>query len=142
LKFESRPCVEKKRHVVSRQTGSLRQRPRLLPAPRLGLPTVSEIFAMPSEMREWRGTLVKQRLFIGSKSEGEYWILLCKDGNWYRIATNLPSEQLQWLIDNQGLEVSLEASLDLFRGHRRLVLSEADKAAPPSEEPPEQEGLQ
>jgi hypothetical protein len=97
---------------------------------------------MPSEVREWRGTLVKQRLFIGSKSEGEYWILLCKDGYWYRIASNLPPEQLQWLSDHQGLEVSLEASLDLLRGHRRLVLSQADNTAPPSEEPPQQEGLQ
>jgi hypothetical protein len=93
---------------------------------------------MPSGVREWRGTLLKQRLFIGSKSEGEYWVLLCQDGYWYRIAANLPPEQLEWLSKHDGLEVSLQASLDLLRGHRRLVLSQADDT-PPLEEPPEQE---
>jgi len=84
---------------------------------------------MPSDSREWRGTLLRQTLFVGSKSEGLYWVLLCNDGYWYRISEDLPAERLEWLNTNQGREVCLSAQLDLLRGHRRLVLAATQGAA-------------
>lgn len=79
---------------------------------------------MPSEVRIWRGALLKRRLFVGSKSEGDFWILLARDGYWYRISLDLPEHRLAWLEEHEGEEVELLASLDLLRGHRRLVLND------------------
>lgn len=77
---------------------------------------------MNNETQTWSGLLIKQRLFVGSKSEGDYWVLLADDGLWYRLAdphsffSNIEMQSLE------GKKVNLTARLDLIRGHRRLVV--------------------
>jgi hypothetical protein len=77
---------------------------------------------MNNEPQTWSGLLIRQRLFVGSKSEGDYWVLLTDDGLWYRLAdphTFFSDIEMQ---SYEGKNVSLIAQLDLLRGHRRLVL--------------------
>ena len=78
------------------------------------------------EIKEWAGTLTKQRLFVGSKSEADYWVLLTDEQQWFRIAGAKLEAVEQWLEENSGKQVTLIAKLDRFRGHRRLVLGEPD----------------
>jgi hypothetical protein len=93
----------------------------------------------------WTGTLIRERLFLGSKSEGLYWVLLCDDGLWYRIADLhhfFISDELESM---QNKRVRLNARLDLLRGHRRLVvlsqeLEEDPKPLPPSDAASAEEG--
>jgi hypothetical protein len=78
---------------------------------------------MNNESQTWTGLLIKQRLFIGSKSEGDYWVLLADDGLWYRLADPkafLPEALKQSF---EGKSIRLFAKLDLMRGHRRLVVT-------------------
>lgn len=79
--------------------------------------------AMTDEVtKEWSGTLAKQRLFVGSKSEADYWVLLASDDRWFRIAGIDSEEVTAWFEEHSGCDVTLIAKLDTFRGHRRLVL--------------------
>lgn len=69
------------------------------------------------------GTLTSQRLFIGSKSEGNYPVLDAEDGNRYRLrvtegAANLPDP----LTPFYGLRVRVHGQADRLRGHWRLTL--------------------
>jgi hypothetical protein len=82
------------------------------------------------ETKEWAGTLTKQRLFVGSKSEADYWILLTDNNQWYRVAGAKLEAVAQWLEENYGKQVTLIARLDTFRGHRRLVLGEPNWFVP------------
>jgi hypothetical protein len=86
----------------------------------------------------WVGILIQERLFPGSKSEGLYWVLLCDDGLWYRIADIHHFFAVDKLESMRGKRISLNAKLDLLRGHRRLVvqseqLNEESMSPPPSE---------
>ena len=86
----------------------------------------------------WVGILIQERLFSGSKSEGLYWVLLCDDGLWYRIADIHHFVAEDKLETMRGKRVSLNAKLDLLRGHRRLVvqseqLNEESMSPPTSE---------
>lgn len=77
---------------------------------------------MTNEPQAWSGLLIKQRLFVGSKSEGDYWVLLTDDGLWYRLAdphSFFSDIEMQSL---EGKKVNLTAELDHLRGHRRLVV--------------------
>jgi hypothetical protein len=75
--------------------------------------------------KEWSGVLAKQRLFVGSKSESDYWVLLTRDSRWFRLA-GINSELIaDWLDEHAGCNVTLVAKLDTFRGHRRLILNKS-----------------
>ena len=95
------------------------------------------------ETKEWSGTLARQRLFVGSKSEADYWVLLTSDDRWFRIAGIDSEEVTAWLEEHSGRDVTLIARLDTFRGHRRLVLGKPNwfvGGDPPAIEDPSQGG--
>lgn len=77
---------------------------------------------MNNEPQNWSGLLIKQRLFVGSKSEGEYWILLADDGLWYRLTDSQSLVSESQLKSSEGKKITLLARLDFIRGHRRLVV--------------------
>lgn len=77
---------------------------------------------MNNEPQNWSGFLIKQRLFVGSKSEGEYWVLLADDGLWYRLTDSQSHVSESQLKSSEGKKITLLAKLDFIRGHRRLVV--------------------
>jgi len=75
-----------------------------------------------TQAKMWTGTVGRELLFAGSKSEGEYLVLRTDSNVLYRLRVfnNDTTDALNpWV----GMRVSIEGSEDDLRGHRRLTVT-------------------
>ena len=77
---------------------------------------------MEKQTNEWKGVLNRERLFVGSKSEGFYPVLSDSDGNKYRVHIKGDGPRYKTLEPFEGKQVSMLATQDNLRGHKRLVV--------------------
>jgi len=77
---------------------------------------------MENQKNEWKGVLNREKLFVGSKSEGLYPVLSGSDGNKYRVHVKGDGPKYKTLEPFEGKQVSMLATQDNLRGHKRLVV--------------------
>jgi len=70
----------------------------------------------------WKGTIGRELMFVGSKSEGEYIVFRTESGIRYRLRV-LNDDAPELLESLMGLRVSIEGIEDDLRGHRRLTIT-------------------
>jgi hypothetical protein len=70
----------------------------------------------------WTGTVGKELMFVGSKSEGDFFVFCTDSGIRYRlrVINDDATELLESLI---GMRLSVEGIEDDLRGHRRLTIT-------------------
>lgn len=77
---------------------------------------------MENQKNEWKGVLNREKLFVGSKSEGLYPVLSGSDGIKYRVHVKGDDPQYKSLEPFEGKQVCMLATQDNLRGHKRLVV--------------------
>lgn len=77
---------------------------------------------MENQKNEWKGVLNREKLFVGSKSEGLYPVLYGSDGIKYRVHVKGDGPKYKLLEPFEGKQVCMLATQDNLRGHKRLVV--------------------
>ena len=77
---------------------------------------------MENQKNEWKGVLNREKLFVGSKSEGLYPVLSDSDGIKYRVHVKGDGPKYKSLEPFEGKQVCMLATQDNLRGHKRLVV--------------------
>lgn len=77
---------------------------------------------MENRKNEWKGYLKREKLFVGSKSEGLYPVLSVSDGIKYRVHVKGDGPNYKTLEPFEGKQISILATKDNLRGHKRLVV--------------------
>lgn len=77
---------------------------------------------MKNQKNEWKGVLNREKLFVGSKSEGLYPVLSGSDGIKYRVHVKGDGPKYKSLEPFEGKQVCMFATQDNLRGHKRLVV--------------------
>ena len=77
---------------------------------------------MENQKNEWKGVLNREKLFVGSKSEGLYPVLSGSDGIKYRVHVKGDGPKYKSLEPFEGKQVCMLATQDNLRGHKRLVV--------------------
>jgi hypothetical protein len=77
---------------------------------------------MENQKNEWKGVLNREKLFVGSKSEGLYPVLSGSDGMKYRVHVKGDGPKYKSLEPFEGKQVCMLATQDNLRGHKRLVV--------------------
>ena len=75
---------------------------------------------------EWQGTLAMERLYIGSKSEGDYPIFKTPDGQSFRLEIQSDSAVTNDLSHLIGCHLWVRGVSDALKGYRRIVTTRAD----------------
>jgi hypothetical protein len=70
----------------------------------------------------WTGTIGKELMFVGSKSEGDYFVFRTDSGIQYRLRV-LNDDATELLESLMGRRLSIEGIEDDLRGHRRLTIT-------------------
>ena len=67
-----------------------------------------------------------ERLYIGSKSEGDYPMFKSSDGLTYRLEIKFPENQTPTADHLIGRDLHVRGTCDLLKGYRRLVTTLED----------------